>query len=90
MKLCLLDHSNAGGFNLQRVDALLFATASDALTYSRCQTDLPRDARGYEQGHSVRPGQADVLVPPALHDDRDIEAQHERHWDQIRELLAEE
>ena len=52
---------------------------------------LPPEQADDEERERVGPGQHPVLVPPAAHDQRHVEAQHERHRDRahlrkIREL----
>lgn len=49
---------------------------------------LAVDVRADEHGNGVGPGDAGVLVPPALHDDGDVEAQHEGERDEVAVCLA--
>lgn len=49
---------------------------------------LAVDVRADEDGDGVGPGDAGVLVPPALHDDGDVEAQHEGQRDEVAVRLA--
>lgn len=46
-------------------------------------TDRSGDAGRDEQRQRVGPGQQLVLLPPALHHQADVEAQHERHRDRL-------
>ena len=46
------------------------------------------DVRADEHRDGVRPRDAGVLVPPALHDDGDVEAQHEGQRDEVAVRLA--
>ncbi|MPC16362.1 hypothetical protein E2C01_009184 [Portunus trituberculatus] len=43
---------------------------------------------GYEECQGVRPGEGHVLLPPPLHHDGHIEAEHEGQWDEVTEVLA--
>lgn len=60
----------------------------DGAAHEAAALVLAVDVGADEHGDGVGPGDARVLVPPALHDDGDIEAQHERQRDQVAVRLA--
>lgn len=87
---------------LQRGEALLDARADHAEHHRQAQAHVPHyrpphhapalvlavDVGADEDGDGVGPGDAHVLVPPALHHDAHVEPQHERQWDQVVEGFA--
>lgn len=87
---------------LQRGEAHLDSGRDHGEDHREAEAHVPHDGAPHEpptlvlavdvgadkDGDGVRPGYAGVLVPPALHDDGDVEAQHEGERDQVAVRLA--